>query len=84
MTLLAAISTRLGRIELHDDGHFETRRWYPSLTDGRLHEVRIRLFPDAALSWYETCSKFGAVYADFPTSPQPEAAPERITACPSH
>jgi hypothetical protein len=83
MTLVASISTHLGRIELHHDevtDRFETRRWYQSLTDRRLHEVRIRLSLDTAFSWYEMCSKNGTVYADFPTSPQPEAAPERTTA----
>jgi len=83
MTLLASISTHLGRVELHHDevtNRFETRRRYQSLTDGELHEVRIRLFPDVALSRYEMCSKIGTVYAEFPTSPQPEAASERTTA----
>jgi hypothetical protein len=67
VTILAAVTTDVGRIRLHrcKDGHYETRRHYRDLVTDELRDCRICVSSDQAVDWYRLCEARGATFVTF-------------------
>lgn len=75
MSLLSAVNTELGRIELHHkDGRFTTRRVVPDARperSGRTSVCTILVDRKSAREWHELAERRGAVHVPFPEEASP-------------
>ena len=76
MSLLATVTTHLGKIELHNEGGvFTTRRTYDSPVHGVERVCTILQSLRSAIDWYELAERHGTVHAPFPETETPERTP---------